>query len=182
MKKYIFLLLIIFNVSALIAQNIEWVKVKDTVSAYSIEFPTTPKKGVQDVSTNKGTVAMHSYTLQTQNDENVIYMTSFTTYPESFFKEGLDTFEIQNKVLNNSVDGAVANTKGKLLVDKKITFNGYNGRDVKIEISGLYIIRMRTVLVGYKLYLAQVIYDKVHDENENSKRFFESFELINVKQ
>ncbi|MDO5980522.1 hypothetical protein [Flavivirga spongiicola] len=186
MKKSILLLFFfICNVSALIAQNKEWVKVKDTVNAYIIEFPTKPQKGSQDVPTAKGTVKMHTYTSQTENDKNKIYMTSFTKYPKSFFENGLNTFESQNRVLNGSIEGAVTNTKGRLVSDKKITFNGYHGRDVKIEVKSLdltYMIEMRTVLAGYNLYLTQIIYEKMNKGHEEAKHFFESFELINVKQ
>lgn len=186
MKKNILLLLFFTcNVSVLIAQNNEWVKVKDTVNAYIIEFPSEPEKGSQDVPTVKGTVKMDTYTSQTVNGENKIYMTSFTKYPKSFFENGLDTFEAQNKVLKSSVDGAVTSTKGRLITDRKITFNGYYGRDVKIEVKSLnitYIIEMRVVLVGYNLYLTQIIYEKMNKGDANAKHFFESFELINVKQ
>ncbi len=41
---------------------------------------------------------------------------------------------------------------------------------------------MKVVLVNYTLYIAQVIYLKENDDNENAKRFFELLELINVKK
>ena len=59
------------------------------------------------------------------------------------------------------------------------------GGDFKIQINSsgvMYVMNVRTFLVGYRLYLAQVIYEKTNDENANAKRFFDSFELINVKQ
>ncbi len=182
MRKNIFIALtILCNIYASIAQENEWVKVKDTIAAYIVEYPSAPEKGADDVPTEKGVVKMNTYTLQTEGDENLIYMTSFTEYPASFFENGLDTTDEQQKVLDGSVNGAVTNTKGKLVSDRKISFNGYQGRDIKIEVSGLYIIHMRTILVGYKLYLAQVIYEKINEDNENAKRFFNSLDLINVK-
>ena len=129
MKKNFFLLLfLVCNIGALMAQNNEWVKVKDTVSAYIIEFPSEPKKESQDVPTDKGAVKMDSYMLQASGDVNLVYMTSFTKYPSSFFENGLDTVEVQNKVLDNCVDGAVTNTKGALMSVQKVSFNGYRGR------------------------------------------------------
>ncbi len=186
MNKPILLLFFIFNLSPLIAQNYDWVKVKDTASAYVIEFPSNPEKGIEDVPTVKGNVKMHTYTYQSDDtDDNLIYMAFFTQYPDSFFPDGLKTLEKRNIALDNAVSGAVTNVKGTLVSKSEIIFNGFNGRDAKIglESGGIqYIIKMKTILVGTSLYSAQVICKKENDDNLNSKYFFNSFELINVKQ
>ena len=79
------------------------------------------------------------------------------------------------------INGAVENTKGSLLSEEEIFLNGYRGRVIKIDIEDTYIIKIKIILVGIKLYLAQVIYKKENDDNDNAKRFFDSMELINVK-
>lgn len=183
MKKYILTALIVFcNLYALTAQENTWFKVKDVNAAYVIEFPSEPEKGEDDVATDRGTVKMNTYTLQKNGDKNLIYMTSFTKYPASFFENGLETEEEQNLVLDNSVNGAVENTKGALEYEEKIMFNGYRGRIIKIGLASGYIIKMKVILVGIKLYLVQVIYKREDDANLRAKRFFDSLELINVKQ
>lgn len=195
MKKYTLLsLIVLFNVSVSIAQdNVwsefvsnaqsnDWFEIKDKEAAYLIDFPEEPTKGSDDVFTDKGTVKMNTYTLQMPDDDNLIYMSSFTKYPDSFFPDQLESEEEQNEVLDNSVNGAVTNTEGELIFDEKITFNGYKGRIIKIKLSGGYIIKMKVLLVDIKLYLAQVIYEEKNDDNLNSKRFFNSLELINVQQ
>lgn len=183
MKKYIFIaLFVLSNTFVLSAQDNAWFKIKDLDAAYIVEFPSEPIKGGDDVSTEQGTVKMDTYTLQPEEDNNLIYMTSFTKYPDYFFKDGLDTAEAQNTVLDNSIEGAVINTKGTLLADEKITLNGYRGRNAKIKIDGGYIINIKIVLVNYSLYLAQVIYIESNDDNISTKRFFESLELINVNK
>ncbi len=183
MKKNILLILFVFcNIYATIAQSNDWFKVKDTDAAYIISYPQEPEKGSSDVPTDKGTVKMNTYTLQPDGDDNLIYMSSFTEYPASFFPNKLTSLEKQDEVLENSVNGAVNNTKGTLVYQEKLYFNGYRGREIKIEIDGGYIIKMKVILVGVKLYLAQVIYKGENDDNANQKRFFDSFELINVKE
>lgn len=183
MKKYILLsLAVLFNVSVSIAQSDDWFEIKDEEAAYLIDFPEEPTKGADDVPTDKGTVMMNTYTLQTPDDDNLIYMSSFTKYPDSFFPNQLESEEEQNEVLDNSVNGAVTNTEGELIFDEKITFNGYKGRIIKIKLSDGYIIKMKVLLVDIKLYLTQVIYEEKNDDNLNSKRFFNSLELINVQQ
>ena len=183
MKKSILLtLFLICNTYAAIAQSNNWFKVKDTDAAYVISYPQEPEKGEDDVPTDKGTVKMNTYTLQPDGDDNLIYMSSYTEYPSSFFPNNLASLEKQDEVLENSVNGAVTNTKGELLHEEKMYFNGYRGRYIKIAIDGGYIIKMKVLLVGIKLYLAQVIYKEENDDNVNQKRFFDSFELINVKE
>jgi len=181
-KSFLLLLFIFFIFHVTIAQSNDWYKIKDKDAAYLIEFPTEPVKGESDVPTDKGTVKMNTYTLQKDNDKNLVYMTSFTKYPDSFFPNKLESEDEQNRVLKNCVDGAVNNTNGKLIYEDKIVFNGYRGRIVKIELSDGYMIKMKVVIVGIKLYLAQVIYTKENDDNLNSKYFFDSLELINVRQ
>lgn len=182
-QKILLTLLILCSAYTSIAQNDStWYKVKDVDAAYIISYPEEPEKGEDDVATDRGTVKMNTYTLQMSDDDNLIYMSSFTAYPASFFPNKLESSEKQDEVLSNSVNGAVTNTKGTLIMDEKITFNGYKGRLVKIEIDGGYIIKMKVLLVGIKLYLAQVIYTKENDNNESQKRFFDSLELINVKE
>lgn len=185
MKK-LFVLFFLCSFYTLAAQNNEWHKIKDLEAAYSIEFPSEPKKNKSDVPTEKGLVTMYTYTCQSESDDkNLIYMSSFNEYPNSFFPEGLNTLEKRKKVLENAVNGAVTNTKGTLISKSEIIFNGYNGTDVEISVDTggfQYILRMKTILVGLKLYMAQVIYGKDNGDNLNSKRFFNSFELLNVKQ
>ena len=181
MKKliYVFIACILFsNIISAQAED-KWFTIKDTDAAYSIQFPKEPIKGADDVETGNGTVKMNTYTLQLDNDVNLIYMSSFTKYPDSFFPDRLDSIAKQKEVLENSINGAVTNTNGKLILDESIIFNGYNGKKAKIEVDGGYIINMQVLLVGVQLYITQIIYSKEDDGNTGARRFFDSFELIN---
>ncbi len=185
MRNLLVLFAMLFYSFACFSQDTEWITVKSIEKGYRIDFPGEAKDNSQDVQTEKGTVIMHTYQLQPVNSDNLIYMTSFTEYPESFFSDGLDTLEKQTKVLNNSVNGAVTNTKGTLVSDEKILFNGFNGRKVKISINPggeSYIITMKIVLTDFKLYLVQTIALKGKEDNLDGSHFFDSFELISVKQ
>ena len=185
--KSSFLLLLFFIISnpIVIAQENDWVNTKDLELAYRIDFPIKVEKNSQNIPTKKGEVEMISYMLNSSNTDNLVYMSAFTEYPSSFFLDGLDTPEKQNVVLDGAVNGAAANVKGELISDAKITFNGYSGRIAKIELESggaAYVIRMKIVLVGFKLYMMQTISTKANDDNSDTSQFFDSFELINVKQ
>ncbi|AXT19994.1 hypothetical protein D7030_02395 [Flavobacteriaceae bacterium AU392] len=166
------------------AQEKEWKLVKDIERGYRINFPGEAKYASQKVPTDKGDVTMDSYSYQPENLEadNLVYMTAFTKYPTFFFENGLESDENKQRVLDNAVNGAVTNTKGTLASSDKIKFNGYPGRRSKINISGGYVIEMKTILVNFTLYLAQVIYKKEDEGNFNASRFFNSFELIKVNE
>ena len=109
-------------------------------------------------------------------------MLYFGTVPD-----GLDTVEEIQAVLDGSVAGAVKNTNGTLLSDTSIVFNGYQGRNFQIGIvdpatKENYIIHMHAYMVDLSLYITQVIYSEKDEANDDAWRFFESFELINVKR
>ena len=188
MRNYFYtILLFLCTCSIAFGQTKEWITVKDTIAAYIIDFPAQAKKSSQDVPTEKGNVVMNSYTVQTLNDKNLIYMTSYTKYPDSFFPNGLNTVEEIQAVLDGSVAGAVKNTNGTLLSDTSIVFNGYQGRNFQIGIvdpatKENYIIHMHAYMVDLSLYITQVIYSEKDEANDDAWRFFESFELINVKR
>lgn len=183
-KKIVLLIAFVGLANTIEAQNKKWVTVKDTELGYRIDFPSTAKKDAVDVPTEKGPVVMNTYTVSSPGEVNLVYMTSSSEYPESFFPNGLSSAEAQNTVLDNAVNGAVTNVKGRLMFKEDITFNGYRGRLFKIEVNqgGLYVITMRTVLVGYQLYMMQTISQMKDIDNDRTKQFFDSFELINVKK
>jgi hypothetical protein len=114
-----------------------------------------------------------------QQDDNVVYSTIKSDYPEEQFIDADDKYN--TTVLDGAVKGAVSNVNGTLIFDKKITFNGYPGRDVKIEIQGGFIY-IRVVLVTNSMYISQVICTPENDNNSKIERFLDGFEIIKVKQ
>ncbi|WP_353777596.1 hypothetical protein [Winogradskyella sp. 3972H.M.0a.05] len=184
MKRLVYIVLFItVSFSSLIGAQ-DWNTVKNTDFGYRVDFPAYAEKASTDIPTAKGNVVMHTYTCTaTSSDSNLMYMSSFTQYPLSFFPEGLDSPEVQNTLLENSINGAVTNVKGTLLSKESIVFNGYPGRFYKIEVDqgDLYVLSMWSILVDYKLYMIQTIALKDKSDNTNAKRFRDSFELIKVK-
>lgn len=63
---------------------------------------------------------------------------------------------------------------------KKITLNGYPGREIKIQIDQGYIY-MNAYLVENIMYISQVICEIGNDGNKSIKRFMDSFDIIKVK-
>lgn len=175
----------LFTVLAIQAQDCNWELVRDVESGYRISFPGSAEKASQEVPTAKGNVIMETYSYQSDigvNDPIMVYMTATSKYPDSFFPDGVKEESDMQAMLDGSVSGAVNNTKGTLRSSENIYFNGYPGRIAKINIQGGYILEMKTVLVDLRLYLVQVIYAEKDEDTENAKRFFSSFDILNVKK
>ncbi len=157
-----------------------WEKYKAEDLAFVAYYPKEPKRTVQKVSTAVGELDMHMIMhAPTSGDDNAVYSVIRSDYPKEQFKDADD--EYNATVLNGAVNGAVSNVQGKLLFDEKITFNGYPGRSIKIEIQGGFIY-INAYLVENSMFITQVICLSSNDENPSIKRFLDSFELIKVKQ
>ncbi|TJY33415.1 hypothetical protein [Pontimicrobium aquaticum] len=178
--KSLFFIIALFFVSIEVTSQSSWLDFKSVEFAFRAEFPKEPTKSVQNVPTAVGDIDMHMFMLQsTSNDDNnVIYSVIRSDYPEEQFEDADD--EYNNTVLDGAVNGAVTNVKGELVFDNKITFNGYPGRSIKINIDQAYIY-MNAYLIENTIYITQVICMKQKDKNEDINRFLDSFDIIKVK-
>jgi len=88
--------------------------------------------------------------------------------------------DYNSTVLDGAVEGAIKNVQGKLVFDNKIKYNGYPGRNIKIEINGGFIY-INAYLVENSMYITQVICLTANDGNTDIERFLNSFEIIKTK-
>ena len=98
---------------------------KSAAGRFAVTTPKTLQESTQDVETQGGKIDL--YLFSTQQD-NIGYFVSYCDYsPEIMVHSDLE------KMLDGSRDGAVGNTKGKLLSETKITLADYPGRELVIE-------------------------------------------------
>ena len=88
----------------------------------------------------------------------------------------------QSKSLNGARDGAVANTKGKLVSEKSISLGANQpGREIVINAGvpqGSIVIRQRFFLAGSRLYQVLVVAtSEARTRDEMANNFLESFKL-----
>lgn len=177
MKNKLLLLILLLNVTILMSQN--WTRYKYQELAFIADFPKEPTKTVQKVPTAVGELDMHIIMCEADSgDENFLYSVIKSDYPKENFEN--PTEEYINNVLDGAVNGAVGNVKGELVFDNKIIFNGYNGRYFKIDVNYAFS-HIKAVLVNNTMYIAQVICYTSKDNNTNINRFFDSFDIINIK-
>jgi hypothetical protein len=173
------LIVLAFLVSVTILQAQEWEIYKNEALEFRAAYPDTPDKTVQKVATAVGELDMHMimYTA-TSGDDNAIYSVIRSDYPKDLFK-GADA-EMFTKILDGAVEGARSNLDGTLIFNKRVTFNGFPGRNIKIEITGAYVY-MNTILVYNTMFITQVICYIEKDNNASIQKFLNSFDIIKIK-
>jgi hypothetical protein len=81
-------------------------------------------------------------------------------------------------MFRSAIDGAVESVKGKLLTEKNITLDKYQGREIKVDYdNGAAFIRMRLYIVKNKMYILQTITYAAKDNNASINEFLNSFQL-----
>lgn len=179
MRKVLLTSLVCFiAIASSYGQN--WEKYKSEDLAFVAMYPETPERTVQKVSTAVGELDMHMIMYSPKSeDDNAVYSIIRSDYPKSQFVDADDDYN--SDVLDGAVKGAVGNVNGELLFDKKVQFNGYPGRSIKIKIQGGYIY-INAYLVENIMYITQVICLTNNDRNDSIDRFMDSFEILKVKE
>lgn len=149
---------------------------------FQIEMPELPAFSSQQLMTDLGELKMSIFMHEGEEgiDDNILYMISFTDYPadkvnaENMDKAALDEY------YKGSVQGSVNNMSGVLIDEKTIELFGQEGREIKVDyLEGQAIMRMQILLVKNRMYAIQTIALADNDDNDDQKRFFNSFELLN---
>jgi len=181
MKKVLFVITL-FIVATVNVNAQDWIDYKSEDLAFIAKFPNEPERSAQDVESEVGTLKIHMIMYSRPvdyDDENEVYGVIRSDYPKSHFEDADEAYN--NNVLDGGVEGAVSNVQGKLVFDNKITFNGFPGRSIKIGLE-VGFIYMNMYLVENKMFIAQVICLKENDNNDNINRFFNSFDILKVKE
>jgi hypothetical protein len=155
----------------------DWVVFKK--DNYKIMFPNTPSSDSTVTETKIGRVTVYNHMFETPevaNDSNLVYGLAVTNYPAKFFLSTDTSF--LNGFFDGAVKGAVINTSGKLLSEKKISFGNYPGREIKLDYSnGTAIISMKIILVKTKVFSLQTIAFPGKEMNSNASKFYNSFDV-----
>jgi hypothetical protein len=140
---------------------------------FLVLFPENPEMETQKVNTLIGVIDAHMYQVTT---EDMYYAVSYSDYPEDFINSSTS-----DEVLKGARDGALANTKGKLLQELVITYEDYPGRDIKYEITSEdenVIVYQRIFLVNERLYQIIVVTEEKNMFSRKIFDFLESFKII----
>lgn len=141
----------------------------DLGQTYSIEMPAQPTRKLLTHDTPAGEVKMELFELNVDGGARS-YGVSIAELPEVVAEP--KGKEIDQR-LENAQAGSLANTKARLLKSKKVTRDGYPGRDFTGELPDLAILRSQIYLVDRTVVQTIAV-------NVNSKdvaQFFDSLKL-----
>jgi hypothetical protein len=147
----------------------EWKPYSNDECRCSAQFPGTPQQRNQPMRTNLGNLDAKMVTLEVPD---AFYAIAFVDYPKDKLDKSKATPE---DLLNGARDGAVANVKGQLAKETKITMNGYPGRDLRIEAPGDLLLLARIYMVKERLYQSLVVMPKSRESGADAQKFLDSF-------
>jgi hypothetical protein len=147
-----------------------WFAFKPQDGSFLAQFPVEPTKSIKTIDTALGQTDVTFYTA---SEKQQTYSVTVAEYSADHIKEvGPAAF------LDEARDGAIANTRGKLVSETSFDLKGNPGRDISLNVGGSSgSFRYRLILVGNRLY--QVIVAGPSDQADASqvKRFLDSFSL-----
>jgi len=176
MKKVFLSLLLLLSVTITFGQD--WIDYKSTELGFAVNFPEEPSITSQMVPTEVGDIEMKLVMMDmslVNDSKNIFYSVILSHYPKELFENATDV--LKDETLDNAANGGLANSGGTLVYTKKVQFAGYPGREMKIEITGMYLY-MNLYLVENTIYINQVICYLDNDKNTDIERFQNSFKLL----
>jgi len=180
MKNYL-LLFLVFSSTIFMYSQEAWIPFKSQDFSFRANFERNPKTLAQDIPVDGNVFKMNMFYIENSLDSeksNLLYAVAHVGYnKEEFLIDDLEKTEI---MLNNAVDGSVKNVNGRLIFKNDILLNGFQGKEVKIEMQGGYI-SARLYLVKHELYFIQVMATTDNEDNPDINKFFNSFDIIKVK-
>jgi hypothetical protein len=169
-KKFFFYAVII---GALLT-GCQWFKWKEFVSPegrFSVLMPGTPTVQAQKLNTPVGTIELYVFVVERDGSQ---YLVAYNDYPEAVVKSG-----DPEKILDGARGGVVANVKGRLLSEVKITLQQSPGRELKVMIpNGAQMMQTRLYFVKNRLYQVGVVTTEAGAAAKDILKFLESFKLL----
>jgi hypothetical protein len=141
----------------------EWKTVKPVTGGFTCEMPGEPKK----FEPSAGAIKVTIYFLELPD---AAYLVNSTEIPADAEKES------DEQRLDSARDGAVTNSKGKLIEEKKITLDDKPGRQLVIEQPGGLYSQVRVFMVDNRLIQAAAV-SMSKAPTEDMTRFFKSIKL-----
>jgi hypothetical protein len=151
----------------------EWQTFTSQNGHFAVLMPGTPKSEVDSVKTLIGTVDLHSFMVET---DDFAYFVAYGDFPPAFVQSA-DT----DAMLDGARDGAVADVNGSLVSERRISVQGFPGRELWIEATvsnqkGLAQARM--ILVGNRFYQVLVVGPKERFAESQAERFLNTFQVL----
>lgn len=156
-----------------------WEEMVSQPGRFGVWTPGFMLEKVDTMKTELGEMAYHTFFFQSpvKTSDNLFYMVSYCDYPEGSVHA--DSTALLEEFFDVTTKEAAFSISGDLVYSNPWEWNGYPGRIWRVDyLKGEAIIKTRAFLVANRYYTMQTIMLKDKSLNPSSKRFFESFYLL----
>lgn len=147
---------------------------KSEAGRFSVTTPAQMQESVQPVETQSGKIDLHLFTGQ---QDEIAYIVGYCDYSPDLAKP-----ENAEHMLDGARDGAVSNTKGKLIGESSITLDGHPGREIGVQVAPEdqppMIIKGHFFMVKNRLYQVTVVAPRSRAQDKAVDDFLQSFKLL----
>lgn len=151
----------------------EWVSFKSDKGGFSVSMPAPPTERMQTVSTGGGDI--NTYLFSTSlNNGTINYTVSYMDLPKA-------AASVPENVLLEALSGGITGDQRlKVLSERAIKLDNYNGREFKIESPTRSLVQHRTYIVNQRVYqiAAEVPVANANTLLGDVERFLSSFKLL----
>jgi hypothetical protein len=134
-------------------------------------MPGEPKDEINTIQTDSGQIVIHLFGVPIGDTD---YIVAYSDYPAELVNE-----KSPQGVLDSAREGALNNTKGKLLSEQPIELNGFPGRLLVVESpDGKGVAQAKLFLVGNRLYQVFVAALKDKAYTEENQAYLDSFQIM----
>jgi hypothetical protein len=152
----------------------QWLRWKEFTSSegrFSVLMPGTPTDQAQKVNSPVGVIDLHVFVVEQSGAQ---YLVAYNDYPDAMVKTG-----DPEKVLDGARNGIVANVRGRLLSEVKITLQQFPGRELKVMVpDGAQMMQTRLYFVKNRLYQVGAVTSEADASSKDIPKFLESFKLL----
>jgi hypothetical protein len=151
----------------------QWVSFQSDKGGFSVLMPSQPTERVQTLNTGTGVVNTYLFST-TLDGGSTNFTVSYVDLPKSV--ESMP----ENLVLEAIASGITGDERFKVLSERVIKLNDYNGREIKVESQKNSIVQHRTYVVKQRIYqiAVEVPAAKQNRLTGDVERFLNSFKLL----
>jgi len=158
------------NIFSSISAPAAWQEFSSADGNFAVLMPGTPSYEKKNSTTALGPIDMHMFTLNIKRD--AAYLIMYSDYPE------IVTRAKPEDLLDGGRDGALSNTKGKLVGEQNMSLDGFPGREIVVEVPGKGLLKLRVFLVGRRLFQVMAVGTREMVEHEDASKYLTSFRLL----
>ncbi len=147
-----------------------WVTITAPDKRFSVEMPASPKKEVVDAPSAFGPTKVVILAVDTIDYS---LLAGYTDYPVKSISRAR-----AESLLTQATEAVRKRPRVTQVVERKITIDGYPGRDLEISFGPEVNCRQRQLMVGARSYLLTVTCPANRDMSPETNRFFKSFKLL----